>query len=155
MVGSDQRTGQRQSVIGGIISLAKFTEEHDKAITFDLLTKTNYQLDDVGGELSWFALSSFIRNLDSDSALARDLGKSTGWENTLTTNRILADIYDLLQVINANLVGIGGGKRKKIKPYPRPGKEENTKRIGKGAMPLNELREWFKEKRKNGKRKRN
>jgi hypothetical protein len=152
LVGSDQRTGRRV-VPGGIISLAKFTEEHRGAIAFDLLTKTNYSIDDVGGELSWFALSSFIRNLNTDSALARELGKSTGWEDTLTTNRILADIYDLLQVINGNLVAIGGGKHKKITPYPRPkGKDDEKKHIGKGAIPFDELKEWFKEKRKNGKR---
>jgi hypothetical protein len=86
--------------------------------------------------------------LDSGSALARDLGKSTGWENTLQTNILLADIYDLLQVINANL---RGGKRKRIKPYPRPNRKGNDKKIGKGALPLNELEKWFEEKR-NGKR---
>ena len=47
----------------------------------------------MGGTLSWGSLHSFIKNLGSDSALAKDLGKSTGWENTLTTNQILADIY--------------------------------------------------------------
>ena len=149
---SDQGTRRGRSVIGGIISLAKFAEEHHGAITFDLLTKTNYQLDDVGGALSWCALDSFIRNLNSDSALARDLGKSTGWENTLTTNRILADIYDLLQVINGNLCALRNGKRKKIKPYPRPtDKGDDKKKFGKGALPLSELKKWFEVKR-NGKR---
>lgn len=109
-------------------------------------------MDDVGGELSWFALSSFIRNLDSGSALARDLGKSTGWENTLQTNILLADIYDLLQRIDADLCRLGGGKKKKIKPYPRPKKDKSDdKKIGKGALPYNELQKWFEEKR-NGKR---
>lgn len=144
----------KRSEIGGIISLAKFTEEHSEAITFDLLTRTNYQLDDVGGPLSWGSLYSFIRNLDTDSALARDLGKSTGWEDTLTTNKILADIFDMLQVINANIMRIGGGKKTKIKPYPRPWDKDSDKRkIGKGAMPYDELQKWFKEKQ-NGKRKR-
>lgn len=111
------------------------------------MTRTNYQIDDVGGSLSWRAFGSFISNLRSDSALARDLGKSTGWEDTIQTNIMLADIYDLLQVINANLVTLAKGKHKQIKPYPRPGhKDENTKKIGKGAMPLSKLREWFKER---------
>lgn len=135
-----------------------FVSNHDKAITFDLLTKTNYTLDDVGGELSWFALSSFVQNLGTDSALARDMGKSTGWEDTLATNRILADIYDLLQVINTNLCDLGSGKtlHRKIKPYPRPnGKDKDTKRIGKGALPPDELREWFENRRKQHHGKRN
>lgn len=97
----------------------------------------------MGGTLSWGSLHSFIKNLDTDSALARDLGKSTGWENTLTTNQILADIFDLLQVI-AILIS---HKRKRITPYPRPGKDKNNRKIGKDAMPFNELVEWFRRKR--------
>ena len=138
--------------LGGIVSLAKFTEEHFEAITFDLLTKTNYTLDDVGGRLSWSALLSFIHNLDTSSALARDIGKSTGWENTLRTNILLAEIIDLLQMINANIIGLGG-KKKKIKPYPRPWvKDKDKKKVGKDPLPVNELRKWFEEKR-NGRRK--
>lgn len=77
------------------------------------------------------------------------MGKSTGWEDTTKTNFILADIYDLLQVINANIMGLGGNKHKKINPYPRPnGKEkDDVKKIGKGALPYEKLIEWFKEKR--------
>lgn len=74
------------------------------------------------------------------------MGKSTGWENTLTTNRLLADIYDLLQVINANVCGLGGAKHKKIKPYPRPTDKDENKRVGKGALPLDELRKWIRSK---------
>ena len=110
-------------------------------------------MDDVGGELSWFALSSFIQNLDSDSALARELKKSTGWEKTLQANVILADIYDLLQAINANLVAIGGKRPKTVKPYPRPfRKDDSTKKIGKDPLPFDKLKEWIKGKQGNGKR---
>lgn len=102
----------------------------------------------MGGALSWGSLASFIKNLGTDSALARDLDKATGWEDTIKTNAILADIYDLLQVINANLVSFasGGKKKPKIKPYPRPGGDKNTKRLGRGALPLDQLREWIKER---------
>ena len=94
---------------------------------------------------------SFIKYLGSDSALARDLGKSTGWEGTIKTNAILADIYDLLQVIRAEIVALGGTKPRKIKPYPRPGADEDKKRkLGKGAMPLTELRKWIKERQEHG-----
>ena len=95
-------------------------------------------MDDVGGRLSWSALYSFVKNLDSASALARELGKSTGWENTIKTNAILADIYDLLEVI-------ASGKRiKNAKPYPRPGKgEDNVRKIGKGPMTPDDLRKWY------------
>lgn len=107
-------------------------------------------MDDVGGRLPWSALFSFIHNIPTDSALARDLGKATGWENTLKTNMLLADIYDLLQVIHADICALGG-KKAKFKPYPRPGKDgDKKKRIGKGALPYNQLREWIKERQKHG-----
>lgn len=127
--------------------------EHYEAIEYDLITRTAYTLDDVGGRLSWSALSSFIKNLDTGSALAKDLDKTTGWENTLQANIILADIYDLLQVTNSLLITMAtqGKKRKKITPYPRPGKDRNTRKLGKGAMPLNALSKWMEEMR-NGKR---
>jgi hypothetical protein len=142
--------GSERCEIGGIISLAQFAEEHGGALNYDLMTRTVYQLDDVGGSLSWTAHYSFIRNLGSNSALAKDLGKSTGWEDTTKTNAILADIYDLLQVINANLIAYasGGKQKRKIKPYPRPGKEgnKNERKIGKDAMPVTDLREWIRRK---------
>lgn len=149
MEGSQRQ--RRRSRIGGILSLARFADDHSEAIEYDLMTKTQYTLDDIGGALPWRSLSSFIKNLDSGSALARDLGKSTGWEDTIRTNAILADIYDLLQRINSNIVAIGDGKpTKNIKPYPRPGRDEdNTRKIGKGGLPVDELREWIR-RRRNG-----
>lgn len=60
---------------------------------------------------------------------------------------ILADIFDLLQVINATMIKLSGNKPKKFTPYPRPGKDNDKKRIGKGAMPFNKLREWMEERR--------
>ena len=129
------------------MSLTKFIDEHGEALTYDLMTRTHYTIDDIGGALSWRSLYSFIKFLGTDSALARDLDKSTGWETTIKTNAILADIYDLLQVINANLVKVGGGKTKKLNPYPRPGRDEDKKRkIGKDAVPVTDLREWIRRK---------
>lgn len=146
------RKGQRCEV-GGIISLASFIDEHHEALNYDLITRTHYDLDDLGGALSWSSLYSFIKNVGTDSALARDLGRSTEWNDTIKTNAILADIYDLLQVIHADLVSLitHGKKKAKVKPYPRPGADEDKKRkIGKGAMPLSELRNWIKERQKHG-----
>ena len=103
-------------------------------------------MDDVGGALSWSALNSFVRNLGRDSALSREINNTAGWETISQTNAILADIYDMLQVIALQLAH----KRKNIKPYPRPGKDKDKKRIGKGAIPYNQLREWIKERQKHG-----
>ena len=140
---------------GGIISLAEFCEEHAEALEYDLMTRTSYLLDDAGGALPWRSLYSFIKNLGGDSALARDLGKSTGWDHTLKTNEILADRYDLLQVVNANVINYAthGKKKAKVTPYPRPGREDDKKkRIGSGAVPITDLREWIRRKQAHGRK---
>lgn len=72
------------------------------------------------------------------------------WSSTLKTNIILADIYDVLTCVNANLMAHATGKAaKNPKPYPRPRKEDpgNERHFGSGALPPDELREWFEEKR--------
>ena len=70
------------------------------------------------------------------------------WAGTAKTNALLADIYDVLAMINANIVAMGSGKRaKKPKGYPRPGDKDKQK-IGKNALPPDQLRAWFEKKRK-------
>ena len=128
-------------------------DEHGEAIEYELLTRTNYCLDDVGGRLPWSALYSFVNHLGTDSALARELGKSTGWETTLKTNEILANIYDQLQLANVNLARYfsRGKKNPKFTPYPRPGKgDNNSRKIGSDPMTPDELRKWYFKESDNG-----
>ena len=115
------------------------------------MISTGHSLDDVGSGLSWAALGSFLHNLGPDSATARELDPDMAiWSSPANTNAILADIFDMLAQINANLIAIGSHKTsKKPKPYPRPGdKEKQEKRIGKNALPANELDLWIAKKRK-------
>lgn len=138
---------------GGIVSLAAFVTEHDGAIEYDLLTQTGHELKDIGRTLSWDALASFVMYDSNDSALARELDEENSlWAKTLKTNGILADIFDMLSQINANLVAIGEHQASKpIRPYPRPGmeeKRENVKHFGKGALPRGEFRKWLEAKRR-------
>jgi hypothetical protein len=114
---------------------------------------TGHQLEDVGRSLSWDALRSFLRYPAPDSALMREMHpESAAWVTTTKTNAILADIYDILAAINANLVAVGSRKAAKApRPYPRPstGKNgENERHIGSGALPPDELEKWFEEKRR-------
>jgi hypothetical protein len=72
------------------------------------------------------------------------------WSTTQKTNRILADIWDALMLINNNLVAIGSNKpAKKHKPYPRPWKPkaDDEKHIGSDGLPPDELQKWFDKKR--------
>ena len=73
------------------------------------------------------------------------------WSTRMKTNFILADIYDVLNMINANIVASASRKPAKApKKYPRPGKksdEDNIRHFGSGALPPDELRKWMEEKR--------
>lgn len=72
------------------------------------------------------------------------------WATRQKTNALLADIFDVLSMINANLVAVGTRKRAKSpKPYPRPGAEPSgQKHFGKDAVPADELQAWFERKRR-------
>ena len=41
-----------------------------------------------------------------------------------------------------------GGNKNKFKPYPRPGnkKDINKEKIGKDAVPVDDLHKWIKER---------
>lgn len=135
---------------GGIISLAVFVEEHREAVEYDLLTLTGHELADVGGTLSWGALASFLACVGKGSAIDRELHEEEAqWNDTIKTNGILADIYDMMAQINANLVALGE-RRKANEPkrYPRPGVEpDNIKHYGADPLPPDDLEAWFRMKR--------
>lgn len=82
--------------------------------------------------------------------MARDTAEDgvAEWTDTLKTNVILADIYDLLAAINANMIRMVTGKKQKITPYPRPGKQngKEVKHFGADALPPDELEAWFGER---------
>lgn len=119
------------------------------------MTRTGHTLADVPGEIPWPSVVSFVAGLDLDSALARSIRPElTGWTTRAKTNAILADIADILAMVNANLVALGEHKRAKTpEPYPRPGKSKPTrsKHIGSGPLPPDKLRDWIEERRKRGK----
>lgn len=127
----------------------EFTEEHHKALEYDLM-QCGFELEDVGRSFSWGALHSFIQNVGLNSATGREMNPELyQWASTLNTNKILADIFDVLSQINANLVAIGSHKAaKKPKPYPRPGTNNTGDKYGSGAVPVEEMRKMFVAKRK-------
>lgn len=130
-----------------------FAEEHHKALECDLLCK-GYELKDVGRSLSWDALLSFISNLGPDSYVAKEVEPELhDWTTTFKTNKILADIYDVLAMINANLVALGTKKQaKKPKPYPRL--KNKGDKYGKDPVAPVQLRKMFvnmrRKRRRNG-----
>ena len=133
-------------------SLARVVLEHREAIEHDLLTQTGHEIDDIGRTLSWDALDSFFTCIGPDSAIIKKLfPEEAEWNTIQKTNKILADIFDVLAQINANLVGFAEGKpAKNPKPYKRPGQTPppEEKHFGKGALPADELHAWIENKRK-------
>jgi hypothetical protein len=133
-----------------MIGLAKFVEEHHGAIEYDLLKKTGHEINDIGDTLSWGALSSFVSNMEADSATVREIEPElSGWSSVAKTNAILADIFDVLSAINSNLKAIGSGTRAKSpEKYPRPKKKTEKNKIFKSSMPMAEMRAWIEERRR-------
>lgn len=118
-----------------------------------MITSAGIELKEVGAVLTWGGFSSFVKNRSFDSALWRTSNEDLAeWSTILKTNAILADIYDVLAQMNANMVGLASHKKaSRPKPYPRPWlKDKKAKKIGKGALPKNKLREWIENYGKRG-----
>lgn len=117
--------------------------EHREAVNVDLM-KRGYTLDDVGGVLSWDALGDFISKTEPNSALSFELDPERAqWATIDGTNRILADMYDLLAAIHYTLAFMASRKRpKKPEPYPRPGMKKKEKRhVGSASIPVGEIKD--------------
>lgn len=128
-------------------------EEHGSALDYDLITLAGMTLADVGGALPWSALLHFVEHIPRTSALSRELEPTTEaeqWANGAATAAILADIYDLVNQLNNNMISRGTGRRARpIKPYSRPWKsEKGAQRIGSGAIPISSFEQWWNRPRR-------
>ena len=135
MVCSHKRTG---CIRGGILSLVQTIEDHDRALEYDLMTRTGRTLSEYMemGAAGKVALLSFINYLPPDSELrkAMDPQNEFGeWNTTMKTNVILADLVDVFVKANTK-------KGRKAKTYPRPKKR---RKIGSGAIPMSEFWDWW------------
>lgn len=135
MVFSHKRTG---CISGGILSLVQTIEDHDRALEYDLMTRTGRTLSEYMemGAAGKVALLSFINYLPPDSELrkAMDPQNEFGeWHTTMKTNVILADLFDVFVKANTK-------KGRKAKTYPRP---KQRRKIGSGAIPMSEFWDWW------------
>ena len=91
------------------------------------------------GAAGMVALISFINYLPPDSELSKEMNPKeefAEWYTTLKTNKILADLVDVVVAANTK-------KGRKPKEYPRPKKKET---IGKGAIPISKFWDWWNSK---------
>lgn len=127
---------------GGILSLVRLLEEHDRALEYDLMTLTGRTLDEYMrmGAAGKVALLSFIKYLPPESALMRELNpkdETWQWSTTQQTNVLLADLFDAFSIVHTR-------KGRKPFEYPRPKKKQG---IGKGAIPIKDFWEWWNKER--------
>lgn len=123
---------------GGIIGLVRIIKEHDRALEYDLMTRTGRTLEEYMsmGAAGKVALISFIENLPIDSALAKSINPKDefgAWYSVAKTNEILADIFDIYAEVHSK-------KGRKPKPYPRP---QVKRGIGRDAIPVSEFWDWW------------
>lgn len=125
-----------------MISLVRLIERHDRALEYDLMTRTGRTLSEyiemgVSGRI---ALLSFIRYLPPNSALRREMDpkeETAEWYETYKTNAILADIFDAYVAAHTK-------QGRKAKEYPRPQKNQS---IGKDAIPISKFWDWWNNKK--------
>ena len=123
---------------GGILSLVRIIENHDRALEYDLLTRTGRTLDEYMsmGAAGKVALLSFIEYLPEDSALMREMDpkdETWKWATIKQTNIILADLFYAFSAVHTK-------KGRAPYEYPRPNKNN---RIGSGAIPVCEFWDWW------------
>ena len=131
---------KNRSLRGGILGLIRTIEEHDRALEYDLMTRTGRTLNEYMnmGAAGKVALISFIQYLPPDAALPRERdpkNEMAEWCTTLKTNAILADIFDVFAAVHT----------KKGDPkieYPRPNKKRT---IGRDAIPISKFWNWWDE----------
>lgn len=134
-----ERSKQRQRCQrGGILSLVRLLQEHDRALEYDLMTRTGRTLYEYMkmGAAGMAALVSFVKFLPPDSALNRDMNPKDEfgiWYTTAKTNMILADLFDAFVSANTR-------KGRKAKEYPRP---KHKKTFGRGAIPIKDFWKWW------------
>ena len=133
-----RRVSEGRRFRGGILSLVQTINDYDRALEYDLMTRTGRTLSEYTnmGAAGMVALLSFINYLPMDSQLrqAMDPQDEVGeWSTVKKTNIILADIFDVFVSANTK-------KGHKAKQYPRP---KQKKRIGSGAIPISEFWDWW------------
>ena len=121
-----------------MIGLARTIEQHDRALEYDLITRTGRTLNELMnmGAAGKVALISFIQYLPPDAALWREQNpkdETADWYTTMKTNAILADIFDIFVAVHTK-------KGTKPAEYPRP-KRKRT--IGKDPVPVSKFWDWW------------
>ena len=133
----------RRARHGGTLGLAEIVARHGEAVEYDLITRTRYTLDDVGGELPERALLAFVRRLPMESETRAALSPDCGWSRT---EHLLARLCEGVEQL-AWIESCKGLKKSKWPPRPkriqRPGVEPDGKRVGRDPIPISDFDDWY------------
>lgn len=125
--------------------------DHGGALDYDLMTMTQYTLDDVGGRLSTGALAHFVKHLPPSSetkrALSPEDAEKVAWMDGDVTSQLVAILIDELrgmQWLYAKSNSKGSVRRPK--PFETPwndGEGYGERRIGSDPITIAEFDAWF------------
>lgn len=140
-----KRAGGRR---GGIAGLALAIERHGSAFEHDVMAATGRTLSEFieQGPPGVVALAHFLAHIGPDTATWHELEGSGArmWSSTLKSNAVLADLFDVVSLVNRNIVQSGSRSRvKNPRPYPRPW-DADTERIGHGPVRVSQFWDWWK-----------
>lgn len=118
--------------------MSRYPEE----LEYDLITNTNFTLDDIGFRLPERALLAFVRGVPRSSLLSRAVHGQEGWAWSLQDNvpGLLAAVIDELRSFEY-IYAQSMSKRRLPRPRPikRPGiADDDSRKIGKDPIPISE-----------------
>lgn len=112
------------------------------------LISSGFTLRDVGDRISWDTLREYLYNASPNSATARKMNPDLSmWASSLKTNALLADIFDVLAMINANICSLGSGQPAKRPPRIEHPGDKNRQKIGGKRMTMKEFDAHMAKKR--------
>lgn len=100
---------------------------------------------ELAHQIGWHNLYQWARHLGEDTATWRALHpKEAEWSSVLHRTAMLADLIDATVHV-ARTVAQAHSKSRlpQPKPYPRPGMDEETERIGSDPIPVTEFDAWW------------
>lgn len=118
---------------GGIAGLVALIEQHGGALEADLRHYYQRGLRDLAeGRVTWRELLAYVRHLPATCQVAAEIhGDAAAWS---ATDRLLADVFDVLAMANWQR---GGNKNApRPKPYPRPRSKQETAALGRRLKKL-------------------
>ena len=105
---------------GGICKLLEIIEEHPLELAYDLRSRFNFGIQDIGVSIPWLEAIRLVAILLRDPSSWIQAAKNS-WDYPIDRNWILASqTFDLLAMVNS---------KKKPKPYPTPWPDANTSRL--------------------------